>query len=150
MTAVKNKLHGLKIVGCLMMRLCSCGKEVKTYLLHHNDFGELVLCCTIINFKVTQVFENPNNNFEDEVQLLQARWAATAPHQNTNKSRPPCPDQDNWAAITNSINNSIADWFCNDGQGLDREHIVRLIFLGFKVNDAKQALPGNIEPDVAP
>ncbi len=50
----KNKLHGIRIVGRSMMRLCSHGKEVRTYLLCHDDFGEVELHCAISNFKVTQ------------------------------------------------------------------------------------------------
>ncbi len=65
-----------------------------------------------------------------------------------NESNPFRPDQEDRIATTNNSNNTISGWFRNDGQRMDREDIAELICQGIKVNDDKEALPKNVEPDV--
>ncbi len=64
------------------------------------------------------------------------------------KSHPSCPNQEGRTTRTNNLNKSIAGWFCNDGLGMDREHITELICQRIEVDDDNKALPENVEPDV--
>ncbi len=86
-----------------------------------------------------------NNIFQDE---LQVQRAPAACHHAPNESNLFHPDQEDRVATMNNSNYTIAGWFCNDGQRVDREDIAELICQGIEVDDDNEALPENVELDV--